>query len=214
MMTKQIVKTSANRDELRFGKHRFEHWQIDNQVYFITARCRERFPALAHEDAKAIFWDRFAHYTAKHGFVPWVTSLLDNHYHTIGYLREGRRLPKMMQRIHGSVAKLVNDQLRDQGVRAPWLSKPTPAEASSAGGKFWGDRRGREYFDGCLRSVKQGRLTYRYVLTQCRRHGVCEEYHDYAHTRVNIERECAIRRAVELDAFLVGVPYPRYMNNR
>ena len=36
---------------------------------------------------------------------------MDNHYHTLGYLREGQRLPSMMQRIHGSVAKLVNDKL-------------------------------------------------------------------------------------------------------
>ena len=39
-----------------------------------------------------------------------VTSLLDNHYHTVGWLEIGADLPKMMQRIH-AVAKLVNDIL-------------------------------------------------------------------------------------------------------
>ena len=229
-MPKRIVKTSGSQDEYRFGKHRFEHWHIDNQVYFITARCHGRFRAFADECSKVIFWDRFDHYTEAHGFVPWVTSLMDNHYHTIGYLRVGSELPRMMQRIHGSVAKMVNDQLRAQGLRTPWLVPP--AEGASAPGsesvrahnepkapraqarsakKFWGDRLGHEYFDGCLRSVKQGRLTYRYVLTQCRRHGICEDYRDYPHTRINIECDRAIKRAVELDAFLTGVPYARYL---
>ena len=103
----QTVTRSANRKYR--GKQRFEHWCIDNQVYFITARCRARFPAFASEKAKGVFWDRFKYYTKEFQFTPWVTSLLDNHYHTLGYLRIGENLSKMMQRIHGSAAKLVND---------------------------------------------------------------------------------------------------------
>jgi hypothetical protein len=155
-------------------------------------RVRDKFHAFASDEAKANFWDRFAHYTTEFRFTPWVTSLLDNHYHTIGYLKIGANLPTMMQRPHGSVAKLVNDTL--------------PARLPN----FWRDAKGREYFDGCLRDEKQGRLTYRYVLTQCRRHGICNESSDYAHTRVNVELERAIARANELDAFLKGVPYKRY----
>lgn len=239
-MPKRIVKSSESHDEQRFGKHRFEHWRVDRQVYFLTARCTDRFPAFADNEAKDIFWDRFEHYSQTPGFVPWVTSLLDNHYHTIGYLREGKELPMMMQRIHGSVAKLVNDRLRAQGVQAPWLYELPKAEGGSPPGsdpvpdhnadqkypkqttggeppsakrkkiKFFGDVKGREYFDGCLRDEKQGRLTYRYVLTQCRRHGVCMDPVDYPHTRVGVELERAIRRANELDAFLRDVPYSRY----
>lgn len=217
---------------MRGSQHRFEHWHADNQAYFITARCHERFPAFASEQTKVIFWDRFDHYTKAHKFTPWVTSLLDNHYHTIGYLKTGNELPKMMQKIHGSVAKLVNDVLRAEGVRAPWLS----AEGASAPGstasntsqkprrttnprakarsaskvKFWGDKIGQEYFDGCLRSPRQGRLTYRYILTQSKRHSICEDHRDYPHTKVNIDCNRAIKRAVELNAFLTGVPYKRY----
>lgn len=140
-----------------------------------------------------------------------------------------------MQKIHGSVAKLVNDVLRENDVRAPWLaegasapgsanSDQTPkthqdtdprAQARSAKKpKFWGDKIGHEYFDGCLRDVKQGRLTYRYVLTQCKRHGVCDDYRDYAHTRVKVDCDPAIKHAVELDAFLTGGPYARYMKDK
>lgn len=195
-MSKRIQRQSRSTNITHDGHHRFEHWLVDNQIYFITARCRDGFPAFAQEIAKQIFWDRFEHYTRQFGFDPWVTTLLDNHYHTIGYLKYGRDLPAMMQRIHGSVAKLVNDTLPE---RFP---------------EFWRDSKGREYFDGCLRDEKQGRLTYRYTLTQAERARIVTDYRLYKHTRVNLELEDAIKRAKELNAFLEGVPYKRYEEKR
>jgi hypothetical protein len=85
----------------------------------------------------------------------------------------------MMQRIHGSLAKLVNDILE---VR----------------------------LDGCIRNEIQYRRAFRYTFTQCRRHGVCADPKRYAHTRVYVEVETAVRRAIELRAFLEAVPYKRY----
>jgi hypothetical protein len=195
-MSKPIRRVTRSRVKTFEAKHRFEHWLVDSQVYFITARCRDKFPAFASEEAKAIFWDRFTHHTTEAGFTPWVTSLLDNHYHTIGYLRTGRVLPLMMQRIHGSIAKLVNDLL--PGRRAD----------------FWRDAKGREYFDGCIRNEKQARLAYRYTLTQAQRHRILPAGQVYAHTRVNVELERAINRALELKAFLDGVAYKRYLDSR
>src|ERR1700691_5760713 len=90
-------KSSYTSHEFFDGKHRFEHWYRDNTVYFITSRCRDKFPAFETEKAKTIFWDRFDHYATLYGFVPWVTSLLNNHYHTLGYLRNGENLGPMMQ---------------------------------------------------------------------------------------------------------------------
>jgi len=195
-MSKRIDIISRSRNRQYRGQHRYEHWLVDNQVYFITARCRDRFPAFAAEAAKAVFWDRFDHYTSEFGFTPWVTSLLDNHYHTLGYLRQGAALPKLMQRLHGSVAKLTNDLL--------------PQRLTL----FWRDAKGKEYFDGCIRDEKQARLAYRYTLNQAVRHGIVADRRDYPHTRVRVELERAIRRAVEIDAFLEGVPYKRYQRNR
>jgi hypothetical protein len=185
-------KSGQSQKRVFRGQHRFEHWYRDRQVYFLTARCRGRFPAFAEEEAKAIFWDRFDYYTDRYGFTPWVTSLLDNHYHTIGYLRVGVNLKPMMQRLHGSVAKLVNDMLEER--RLP----------------FWKDTSDDAYMDGCLRDERQGRATYRYVCVQSERHGVCADWRRYPHTRVNVELEPAIMWAVELRAFLEGVRYKRY----
>src|SRR5690606_10309207 len=136
---------SNSHSEWYNGKHRFEHWYVDNQVYFITSRCREGYLAFLSNYAKAIFWDRFEHYTAQHGFVPWVTTLIGNHYHTLGYLRNGRELGQMMRKIHGSVAKLVNDVLPER--RRP----------------FWRESSGKDYFDGCIRDELQCRRAYRYT---------------------------------------------------
>ena len=190
-------RASPSRTETYNGAHRFEHWYRDNSVYFITARVRDRQGSFATEPAKAIFWDRFDHYGRQFGFVPWVTSLLDNHYHTEGYLKVGANLGPFMQRLHGSVAKLAND-LSPERIASP----------------FWSDGGQQGYFDGCLRDAGQGRSTFRYVLRQCCRHGICPEPKDYPHTRVNVGLERAIKRAVEIGAFMEGVPYQRYAADR
>ncbi len=189
---KRIHKSSYTNREIYKGRHRFEHWYVDNQVYFITARCRDRYPAFAAEKAKLVFWDRFQHYTQEAGFTWWIVSLLDNHYHSLGYLREGNNLGRMMQRIHGSVAKQVNDVLPER--RVP----------------FWRTVGNRDYFDGCLRNEAQCRRAYDYTLRQAVRHGIVSDYRKYQHTRVNIGLERGLKRALELGAFLEGVPYKRY----
>jgi REP element-mobilizing transposase RayT len=193
---RRFRKSSASKTERFEGRHRFEHWYCDNQVYFITARCRDRYPAFASERAKAVFWDRFDHYTKQYAFTPWVTTLIDNHYHTLGYLKAGESLGPMMQRIHGSTAKLVNDLL--------------PARRSP----FWRTAGNRDYFDGCTRDENQCRKAYRYTLTQCRRHGICADWRDYLHTHVHIELDRGVRRALELGAFMEDVPYQRYEGDR
>jgi hypothetical protein len=178
------------------GQHCYEHWYCDNQVYFITSRCREKFPAFDSEAAKAVFWDRFDYYTARHGFTPFVTSLLNNHYHSLGYLKVGEELGEMMPKLHGSVAKLVNDLLPER--RVP----------------FWRESGHRDYFDGCIRDELQCRRAYRYTLLQAVRAKLVRDWRKYPHTRVNVELERAVKRALELKAFMEGVPYKRYERNR
>lgn len=191
-MESRTRKTKHSTGPTYKGRHRFEHWYRDNQVYFITARCRDRFPAFTSQGAKSVFWDRFEFYTGEARFTPWVTTLTDNHYHVLGYCKVGDNLGPMMRKIHGSVAKLVNDLLSER--RIP----------------FWGDRGHRDYFDGCIRDEKQCRRAYRYTLTQSVRHGICADWQEYPHTRVNVELEAGVRRSLELNAFLEGVPYKRY----
>lgn len=66
------------------------------------------------------------------------------------------------------------------------------------------DSKGREYFDGCIRDEKQGRHAYRYTLTQAIRHEITKDWRSYPRIHVNVELEVAIKRALEIDAFLEG----------
>jgi hypothetical protein len=148
--------------------------------------------AFESEEAKQVFWTQWEKYTKEFEYTSWVTSLMSNHCHDLGYNRYADNLPKMMQRIHGSVAKLVNDVLE---VRI------TP---------FWIDHGKQNYFDGCIRDVLQCERAYRYTYLQSVRHRDCSDPKKYAHTRVKIECDVGIKRAVQLNAFLEGVPYARY----
>jgi hypothetical protein len=78
-VSKRISRISRSQTGLHENHHRYEHWLVDNQIYFITARCRDRFAAFASQEAKKVFWHKFEQYTSQFGFEPWVTSLLDNH---------------------------------------------------------------------------------------------------------------------------------------
>ena len=121
---------------------------------------------------------------------------MNNHYHTEGYLRRGEELGEMMRKLHGSVAWLV---MKEIGVRHV---------------PFWRERGNRDYFDGCLRDVLQARRAYRYTLMQAVRARLVRDWRDYPHTRVDVELDAMIRRAVELRAFLEDVPYARYERQR
>jgi len=195
-MPKPIDAISRSRNRTWKGHLRYVHWLVDNQVYFITARVRDGFPAFAQDDAKRVFWTKFEQYAEQFGFRPWVTSLLDNHYHCLGHLKLGGHLPRFIQRLHGSVAKLLNDLL------------PKRIE------RFWRDHAGKEYFDGCIRSEKQARLAFRYTILQSRRAGNHSDWRDYPHTRVNVDLDHAVARASELGAFLDGVPCKRFEDAR
>lgn len=195
-MSERFRKSSYTQKEFFRGRHRFEHWYRDNTVYFITSKVRDGAPLFSSEPAKSAFSDRFDHYTRMHGFVPWVTTLMYNHYHTLGYLREKEQLGQMMRKLHGSVAWLV---MKASGVRHV---------------PFWRSKGNKDYFDGCIRDVLQAERAYRYTLMQAVRAGTVSDRRDFPNTRVNVDMDRAIKRAAQLKAFLEDVPYARYDRNK
>jgi REP element-mobilizing transposase RayT len=183
----RFQKTSDATPKFFDGKHRREHWYRDNTIYFLTTRCTNQFPAFKNPEAKEIFWRQFDKYSQEHDFQPWIVTLLDNHYHAIGYLPNGAHLGPFMRKLHGSTAKLVNDLLSERLL------------------PFW-----NEYFDGCLRDEIQYRRAYRYTQRQAVRHRICADYRDYPHTRVYLDLEQGLAQALKLHVFLPEVPYKRY----
>ncbi|HEX4055822.1 MAG TPA: hypothetical protein VHX86_16280 [Tepidisphaeraceae bacterium] len=184
-------KGAATPHEFFHGQHRLEHWYGDNSLYFLTIRCSDQFPAFASEPAKEIFWRQFTKYFTDHHFDVFVCTLMTNHYHAVGYFSDGNHLAPMLQKIHGSVSKLVNDLLPQR--RVP----------------FWS-----EYFDGCLRDEKQYRRAYRYTQLQSVRHGICRDWREYKHTRVYVDLKDGLKIATTKRAFLPMVPYKRSEPNR
>lgn len=184
------------------GQHRFEHWYRDNQVYFITAKTSCATPVFTTEPACDLFWQTFDEATSANGFTPWVTALLNNHYHTLGYLKTGDKLPKMMQAIHGKVAKQINDLRQSEagGLKSARL-KP-----------FWGQKGKKTYFDGCIRDETQATRAFYYTRDQAVRAKLVKHYQDHPNTRIQLELNKALPRATQLNAFLRGVPYKRYLN--
>jgi len=188
--------SSATKTHVWDGRHRFEHWYRDNTVYFITSKARDGRQVFQSEKAKAIFWDRFEHYATKYGYTPWITSLVSNHYHTLGYMKIGENLGPMMRQLHGSVSKLVNDVLCDRHL--PFFRTPG----------------NHDYFDGCIRNALQASRAYRYTWFQSVRHNLSRDPRDYVHTKVKVLLQPALRRATQLNAFMEDVPYHRYLQSR
>ena len=117
---------------------------------------------------------------------------MSNHYHTVGHLQIGTNLGPLMQRLHGSVAKLVNDILSKRHL------------------PFWRTKGNKDYFDGCLRDAKQLDRTYRYVLRQSIRAGIAKDVSHFPNTRLQLSLELALKRAAQSNAYLPNVPYARY----
>lgn len=180
-------KGSSTQKEFHKGLHRKEHWYRDNTVYFITTRCTDQYAAFTSAEAKAIFWRQIEKYSAEHHFDVWICTLMNNHYHAIGYLSRAMDLAPMIRKFHGSVAKLVNDVLPQRIV------------------PFWED-----YFDGCLRDENQYCRAYRYTLLQAVRAGICGDYRDYPDTHVRVGLRDGLGMAVQRRVFLANVPYKRY----
>jgi hypothetical protein len=185
-------KVSATKNEWWQGKHRFEHWYRDNTVHFLTSRVSDRSHVFLTPGAAEVFWDPWDHWTKACDIRPLVTTLMSNHYHTVAYLRRGASLGPFMQKLHGSLAKLVNDLL-------PSRIKP-----------FWRTNGNKDYFDGCLRNEKQLRQSYAYTRDQSVRASLAKSWDEYLHTRVTVDLDRAVNRATELGAIPISLPYQRY----
>jgi REP element-mobilizing transposase RayT len=153
---------------------------------------RNKHLAVRSEKAKEIFWDRFWFYVKKYNLYVWIVTLMDNHYHVIVHVQDKEVMPEFMQRLHGSVAKLVNDVLPERHL------------------PFWRTKGSRDYYDGCLRNEKQVRRAYKYTLKQAVRAGVVRDWRKYNHTKVLIHLGRGIKRAHELKSIPIEVPYERY----
>jgi hypothetical protein len=157
---------------------------------------RDGFAAFDSDRAKMIFIDRFEYYTNLHGFYPWVMTVMNNHYHFEGYLKRGEELGEMMRKLHGSVAWMVMKEIDLRHV------------------PFWRGKGNKDYFDGCLRDVLRAFRAFNYTRDQAVRARLVKHHTDYPYTKMYLDRDRAIARAVQLSAFMEDVPYARYERHK
>jgi hypothetical protein len=86
-----ITKTSEATREFYKGRHRFEHWFRDNQIYFITARCRGKFNGFASDEAKHIFWSYLEKLANEHDFALIIALELKAFLSNVPYARYDRK---------------------------------------------------------------------------------------------------------------------------
>jgi hypothetical protein len=63
-------------------------------------------------------------------------------------------------------------------------------------------------------AVLQALRVFNYTRDQAVKAGIVRHHSQYAHTRVYLDRDRSIARAVELNTFLDDVPYARYERKR
>ena len=197
-------KSNRSKRKTYNNQHRFEHWYRDNQVYFITAKTAHFHSVFTTPKSCSLYWSAFDKACAIGLFTPWVTTLMNNHYHTLGYLKLGNNLPKMMQSLHGSLAKQINDLIQAGELKLPRLHQQKRLRP------FWGTKGKKNYFDGCIRDETQATRAFNYTRDQAVRANLVKHWHDYPNTRLYIPLEKALPRATQLNAFLRHVPYKRY----
>ena len=154
---RRFRKSAATKTESFKSHHRYEHWYLDNQIYFITARCRDSLPRLRERSSE------------------------DNLLGPLRSLHKTLRLctvdhkPTRQPLPHARLSPYRRKPRPDDATPARFHRKtsqrhPTTTTACHSGAKSGN----RDYFDGCIRNEKQCRLAYKYTQRQSVRHGIAQ----------------------------------------
>jgi putative transposase len=90
--------------------HRPPHLFLDNNWYFITAHTYNQSSLFKSQSHKTLWLNVLTDIAPIYGADLYAWVLLPNHYHILIYLKHANRLPKFIQRLHGSTAYQINKQ--------------------------------------------------------------------------------------------------------
>ena len=88
--------------------HHPPHIFINNSWYFITAHTLGRGFPLKQIEVKMLWTKKLNDIAQEFNVSVYAYVLMDNHYHLICYFPESTKLPKFIQRLHGSTAYEIN----------------------------------------------------------------------------------------------------------
>jgi putative transposase len=94
--------------------HHPPHILVDNTWYFITAHTLGEND-IGSEDFKIIWINTIKELTKKFNYQLYAWVILDNHYHILCKVRDSKKLPTFINRIHGSTSYYINQKRNSQG---------------------------------------------------------------------------------------------------
>ena len=154
MATKQSVKSW----------HRPLHIYKDNSIYFITVRTIDRIKYFNSDDKKDILSD-VIHMAEKKDILSDVIhawTILDNHYHILVEVDEGKNIPKLVNNINANSSRILN------------------ISENSRGRQVW-----HQYFDRCIRDEKDYWMRFNYIHHNCVKHEYAKAMEDYKYSSYN-----------------------------
>jgi putative transposase len=88
--------------------HHPPHIFVDDSWYFITAHTIGHDSPLKDSQAKKIWTEKLYEIADIFDFKIHVYVVLDDHYHFLGYITDSKRLPKLINRLHGTTSFFIN----------------------------------------------------------------------------------------------------------
>ena len=151
-----------------FKQHRPPHYYFDQKIYFITARTINKEKFFNTKEKKNILKKIIKEAGDKFQITFYAWIILDNHYHLLLNISQGKLLSAFMKAINGKSAFLLN-KIDKTEKRKIWFN----------------------YWDRCIRNEKDFWIRFNYIHHNSIKHGCVKEMKDHQFSSYNnwIEKE-------------------------
>lgn len=142
--------------------HHPPHIYADDTFYFVTAATLDRARLFAHPRYKLHLQDEILELAPDYGLELKAWVILDNHYHLLFHLAEGRKLFRFFQRLHAKTATTFNE----------WDQQP--------GRQVWWN-----YWDWCIRNERDYWTHINYIHYNPIKHGYVQTLREWPYSSLH-----------------------------
>jgi len=138
------------------------HIYQDNTLYFITAKTVHQIRFFDNNEKKGIILDCLKKSVQKFCFklIAWV--LIDNHYHIIVKVKQGKNVGFFINNLHSNSSRILN-KIENKPGRQIWY----------------------QYWDRCIRSEKDFYIRLNYIHYNPVKHKIVSEMKEYFYSSYN-----------------------------
>lgn len=142
--------------------HNPPHLYLDRTVYFITARTIKKIYYFNTSEKRQILKDKLFKVVSRSNFTLYAWVILENHYHILIKIKQGKDLSKIIQLLHGGSSFELN-RLEGVGDRQIWYN----------------------YWDRCIRNDQDFGNYCDYIHYNPVKHALCQKPEDYRFSSYN-----------------------------